>query len=51
MLHDGINVTRNHFQVAVDLDVTELLELYDFSSDAEHRQLSHVVLMELVIDR
>ena len=44
-------IFNSFVQVAIDLDITELLELYDYSADSEHRQLSHVVLMELVIDR
>ena len=36
---------------AADVDLTQLLELYDFSDDEEDNQLAHVVLLELVIDR
>ncbi|KAK2191714.1 hypothetical protein NP493_47g04026 [Ridgeia piscesae] len=34
-----------------DLDLTQLLDTYDYSDDEEDAQLSHVVLLELVIDR
>ncbi|XP_054248830.1 coiled-coil domain-containing protein 157 [Indicator indicator] len=39
-------------QVSCDLDMRELLERYDYTeSDPEFNQHSHVVLLELVIDR
>ena len=34
-----------------DLDIPDLLEMYDFTDDEEERQVSHIVLLELVIDR
>ncbi|XP_046578937.1 coiled-coil domain-containing protein 157-like [Haliotis rubra] len=34
-----------------DLDIDELLELYDYSEDEEERQVAHIALYELVIDR
>ena len=36
---------------SVDVDIAALLETYDYSDDEEERQIAHVVLMELVIDR
>ena len=38
-------------KIASDLDLTELLEIHDYSEDEEERQLAHIVLLELVIDR
>nr|XP_020656503.1 coiled-coil domain-containing protein 157-like [Pogona vitticeps] len=39
-------------KVSCDLDLVALLERYDFSeNDPEFTQHSHVVLLELVIDR
>ena len=38
-------------QIGCDLDITELLELYDYSKEEEERQIAHIVLLELVIDR
>lgn len=34
-----------------DVDVGQLLELHDWSENEEERQVTHVVLLELVIDR
>ncbi|XP_071110838.1 coiled-coil domain-containing protein 157-like [Haliotis cracherodii] len=34
-----------------DLDIDELLEMYDYSEDEEERQVAHIALYELVIDR
>ena len=31
--------------------MTELLDIYDYSDDEEDRQIAHIVLLELVIDR
>ena len=38
-------------KVSADLDLTELLEIYDWSEEEEERQVAHIVLLELVIDR
>lgn len=38
-------------KVSADLDLTELLDTYDYSDNEEERQVAHVVLLELVIDR
>ena len=38
-------------KISTDLDLTELLDIYDFSDDKEDCQVAHVVLLELVIDR
>lgn len=38
-------------KVSADVDITNLLETYDYSEDEEERQIAHIVLMELVIDR
>ena len=38
-------------KTSCDVDLTELFELYDYCDDEEERQMAHVVLMELVIDR
>ena len=34
-----------------DLDIEDLLDLYSYSDDAEERQVAHIALYELVIDR
>ena len=39
------------FQTASDIDMTELLDIYDYSEDEEDRQIAHIVLLELVVDR
>ena len=36
---------------ACDLDIEDLLDLYGYSDDAEERQVAHIALYELVIDR
>ena len=36
---------------ACDLDVEDLLDLYSYSDDEEERQVAHIALYELVIDR
>ena len=36
---------------SIDVDVKELLKEHDYSEDVEERQVAHVVLLELVIDR
>jgi len=36
---------------STDVNIAELLETYVYSEDGEERQIAHVVLMELVIDR
>lgn len=38
-------------KVSADVDMTELLELYDYTDDEEERQVAHIVLLEMVIDR
>ena len=41
-------------KTASDLDIDDLLDLYDCSGDsddAEERQIAHIALYELVIDR
>ena len=38
-------------KLSTDVDIAELLETYVYSEDEEERQIAHVVLMELVIDR
>ena len=38
-------------KLASDLDITELLEIYDYSDEEEDRQVAHIALLELVIDR
>ena len=38
-------------KIGCDLDLTQLLDMYDYSEDEEDAQLAHVVLLELVIDR
>ncbi|ELU04106.1 hypothetical protein CAPTEDRAFT_187561 [Capitella teleta] len=38
-------------KVAADLDMTQLLEMYDWTEDEEECQVSHVCLLELLIDR
>ena len=38
-------------KIGCDLDMTQLLDTYDYSDDEEDAQLAHVVLLELVIDR
>ena len=34
-----------------DIDMTDLLETYDYSEDEEERQVAHIVLLEMVVDR
>ena len=34
-----------------EVDITDLLDLYDFSKVEEDNQVAHIVLLELVIDR
>ncbi|CAH1802625.1 unnamed protein product [Owenia fusiformis] len=34
-----------------DLDIDDILETYDYSDDEEDRQVAHIVLLEMVIDR
>lgn len=36
---------------AQDLDIEDLLDLYSYSDDEEERQVAHIALYELVIDR
>ncbi|KAL4224088.1 hypothetical protein ACF0H5_017542 [Mactra antiquata] len=36
---------------ATDLDIEDLLDLYSYSDDEEERQVAHIALYELVIDR
>lgn len=36
---------------AADLDIEDLLDLYSYSDDEEERQVAHIALYELVIDR
>jgi len=38
-------------KASADVNVAELLETHVYSEDEEQRQITHVVLMELVIDR
>jgi hypothetical protein len=38
-------------KMSSDLDIAELLKIYDYSDDEEERQVAHIVLMEIVIDR
>jgi hypothetical protein len=38
-------------KISADLDINELLDKYDYSEDEEERQVSHIVLLELVIER
>jgi len=38
-------------KLSADLDMKELLEKYVCGDDLEERQASHIVLLELVIDR
>lgn len=38
-------------KIAADLDLTDLLEVYDWSEDEEERQVAHISLLELLIDR
>ena len=44
-------MNKRAFQTASDIDMTELLEIYDYSEDEEDRQIAHIVLLELVVDR
>lgn len=34
-----------------EVNISDLLELYDFSEDEEDNQVAHIVLLELVVDR
>lgn len=34
-----------------EIDMTEFLETYDYSEDEEERQVAHIVLLEMVVDR
>jgi len=38
-------------KMSTDVNIAELLENHVYSEDEEDRQIAHVVLMELVIDR
>lgn len=38
-------------KIASDLDIEDLLDLYSYSEDVEERQVAHIALYELVIDR
>ena len=38
-------------KVSTDVSIVELLETHVYSEDQEERQIAHVILMELVIDR
>ena len=38
-------------KMSTDVRIPELLETHVYSDDEEERQIAHVVLMELVIDR
>lgn len=45
------NSWRSPDILSCDLDVERLLEKHIFCADVEENQLSHIVLIELVIDR
>ena len=34
-----------------EVNLADLLELYDFTQDEEDNQMAHIVLLELVVDR
>jgi len=36
---------------SIDVNVTELLKEHDYSEDVEERQVAHIVLLEMVVDR
>lgn len=38
-------------KMSCDVDIDELLELYSHGEDEEERQVAHIALYELVIDR
>jgi len=38
-------------KVSTDVSIVELLDTHVYSEDEEERQIAHVILMELVIDR
>ncbi|XP_018115927.1 coiled-coil domain-containing protein 157-like isoform X4 [Xenopus laevis] len=39
-------------KMSCDLDLVDLMERYDYvEGDSEYTQLSHVVLLELIVDR
>jgi len=38
-------------KVSTDVSIAELLDTHVYSEDEEERQIAHVILMELVIDR
>ena len=38
-------------KMSTDVNIDELLQTYVYSEDEEERQIAHVVLLELVIDR
>jgi len=38
-------------EMSTDVRIAELLETHVYSEDEEERQIAHIVLMELVIDR
>jgi len=38
-------------KLSTDVSIAELLQTYVYSEDEEERQIAHVVLLELVIDR
>ncbi|XP_013408045.1 coiled-coil domain-containing protein 157 isoform X2 [Lingula anatina] len=38
-------------KIGSEIDIEDLLETYDYSEDEEERQVSHISLLELVIDR
>ncbi|KAL3857715.1 hypothetical protein ACJMK2_012357 [Sinanodonta woodiana] len=38
-------------KMSCEVDITDLLELYDYSDDEEERQVAHIALYELLIDR
>lgn len=38
-------------RLACDIDISALMDQYEFSDDTESNQVAHIVLLELVIDR
>jgi len=36
---------------ALELDIEDLMDLYSYSDDEEERQVAHIALYEMVIDR
>lgn len=52
-LHEKVHTPSWKFpdRMACDIPIDELLNIYRFSKEKEHSQMSHIVLFELVIDR